>query len=199
MSNSRVERIAPPHQASASTCARAAPVRWIAILLCVSACLSAPAALADADGRITVPIPHRDRLRLQEDMREFLRQNTDLLNAALDEDMARVHDLAQAARPPLARIRALAGGLPLPASSAGAPAAKTGAMPKRDAAQLYYRMQKNLPQGFKDMLLGMRETLADIEKDAQASSDAKHSLRQLATIQSLCVSCHSVYRVVSRN
>ncbi|MFT3964016.1 hypothetical protein [Propionivibrio sp.] len=155
-------------------------------------------AAQEADHRIIVPLPDEDRARLQEDMREFLRQNTGLLNAVIDGDMDRVREMAQGARPPLPRIRALASGASLPSPDGKNPAVPPEAGGRQRPLTLFERMQRNLPQPFKDMLLGMRETVAEIERDAREIGDSKHTLRQLSTIQGLCVSCHDLYKVVSK-
>lgn len=155
------------------------------------------AALAQSDYRIAVALPESDRDRLQEDMRYFLRQQGALLDAAIQNDMTHVAEIAQKAKPPLARIRALAGGMPPPQQNPSLTKSNAKHSDKNEAVALYLRMQKNLPQPFKDMLLEMRETVAEIERDAKGVKQQKHTLEQLSRIHNLCVSCHEVYRATT--
>lgn len=162
-----------------------------------SAALMPQAAVAQSDYRMAVALPENDRYRLQEDMRYFLRQQGALLDASINNDMKRVAEIAQNAKPPLARIRALASGMPPPQQNLSPANQNAMSSDMREAIALYKRMQKNLPQPFKDMLLEMRETVAEIEKDSKGVRQQKHTLEQLSRIQNLCVSCHDVYRVTT--
>lgn len=155
-------------------------------------------AQAQTDSRIVVLLPKEDRERMREDMREFLKQTSDLLNAVADRNMRRVQEVASKARPPLPRIRALAAGTaPVPPILGNNTDLARRPAGERERA-LFVRMQNNLPLAFRGMLLGMREGVAEIERDALAVGDPQHTLRQIASVQSLCVACHGVYQVRSK-
>ena len=154
-----------------------------------------PPSLGQTDARLVVTVPAADRARLREDMRVFLKQTTALLDAAIEQDLARVAEVASKARPPLPRIRALAADLPMTALDGGNPASPKK-IPASDQA-LFRRMQANLPPAFRGMLLAMRETIGEIERDAVQVADAQHTLKQLSGIQAICIACHDTYRMLS--
>jgi hypothetical protein len=160
------------------------------LFLALAAVFFAFALPARGDGRIVVKVPQADRELLQKDMVRFMEQQHALIDALAARDMKRVETLARSARPPLARIRALASGKPLPLE---------GRLPqiKGDEA-LFLRMRKNLPPPFLNMLLGMRETWAKIENDASQGKDAEQALKHMSALQGHCVACHKLYRTEDR-
>jgi hypothetical protein len=56
-------------------------------------------------------------------------------------------------------------------------------------------MQQNLPQGFRNMMLEMRQGVAAIARDAGTIDDQRHILRQLVQVQEVCVACHRAYKL----
>jgi hypothetical protein len=142
------------------------------------------------DERIVVKLPRADRELLQKDMVRFTEQQHALIDALAARDMGRVKSVAQKARPPLARIRALAFGKPLPPE---------GRLPQiKDDEALFLRMRKNLPPPFLNMLLGMRETWAKIENNASHEKSPEQTLKHMSVLQGHCVTCHKLYRSEDR-
>jgi hypothetical protein len=139
-----------------------------------------------ADERVVVKLPEKDRELMQKDMIRFMEQKYALLDALSNRDMAKVKQIAARAKPPLPRIRALVAGKPLPPE---------GRLPQiKDDEGLFLRMRKNLPPPFLNMLLGMRETWGEIERDASQNGTPEQALKKLTVIQSFCISCHKLYR-----
>ena len=142
----------------------------------------------EVDPRIPVRLPEDDRAHLLEDMRYFLERSTDLLAAVAARDLPEARRIAEAAKPPLARARSLAAGTQPP------PMAGPGDATRMESAARFRRMQQNLPQGFRDLLLDMRLGLAAVA-EAAAADDAGQSLRHLVRVQQTCVACHRSYRL----
>ena len=138
------------------------------------------------DERIVVKLPQKDRELMQKDMIRFMEQKYALIDALAGGEMKRVKKVAGQAKPPLARIRALASGKPLP------PEGRLAQI--KDDEALFLRMRKNLPPPFLNMLLGMRETWAKIETDASENGKQEQIMRHLARLQGFCISCHKLYR-----
>lgn len=159
--------------------------------------LAVPAARShdDRDARIAVVLPADDREHMLEDMRDFLKRATTMLAAAAEDDLAQVAGIAAAARPPLERARSLAAGTPPPPMPAGMGGMGRGPGSERDRGR-FARMQQNLPQPFRAMLLEMREGVAAAGAAATAK-DGRRTLQALARVQSVCVGCHDSYRLVA--
>ncbi|MDR1164008.1 MAG: hypothetical protein LBM17_09290 [Candidatus Accumulibacter sp.] len=153
----------------------------------LAALFLALAPCARGDERIVVKLPRADREQMQNDMVRFMEQQHALIDALAVRDMTRVENVARQARPPLARIRALVSGKPLPPE---------GRLPqiKGDEA-LFLRMRKNLPPPYLNMLLGMRETWAKIENDASRGGSPEQALKHMSALQGFCVTCHKLYRI----
>jgi len=156
--------------------------------------LQQPNAGTEVDSRIAVVLPEDDHARIVEDMRAFLAHTADLLDAAAGQDWEKVETLAAGAQPPLHLIQRIANGvIPDPVPLDG-----SGHTPKTDVSERNRtrpaRMQKNLPQSYRDMLLERRLIIEEIARDARAIKDPFHTVRQIAQIQRVCVACHLTYR-----
>ncbi|MFC7335185.1 hypothetical protein [Rhodocista pekingensis] len=156
-------------------------------------------ARGQGDTRTAVVLPPDDREHLLEEMRGFLVYTTETLEAALDNDMARVQRLEEQMRPPLARARQLASDdpLPTPAMAGRGPAVGggPGVGPGGGQPTRFERMRRNLPQTFRLLMLQMREDMAEIGRDAVSRNDPAHTLRQLHKVQTVCIACHDAYRL----
>ena len=148
----------------------------------------------EVDSRIAVVLPADDHARIAEDMRAFLSHTADLLDATTDGDWEKVRSLAADAQPPLHLIQGIAKGAFADSGSVdgGGRAAQTDISERNRTRPV--RMQKNLPQAYRDMLLQRRLIIEEIARDVDAVKDPFHTVRQISQIQRICVACHLTYR-----
>ena len=159
--------------------------------------LMSPAGLLadDADARTVIVLPPDDQAHLLEEMRGYLEYTTAVLGAVIAGDAGAVQRLSAAVRPPLFRARQLANPTEM-SESGGQDAAGQGPRPR--GSERFRRMQHNLPQGFRTMMLQMRERIAAIEQAAMTRQDPQQILHQLWQVQHICIACHQMYRLESQ-